>query len=371
MIRILHSVSNMDRAGIETMLMNYYRHIDRTKIQFDFLCNKEKPGAYDDEIRALGGRIFHTPGLNPLKYPKYLRYMRKLFSEYPEYRIVHTHNGAFGAYALHAAKKNKIPVRIFHAHGASIAKDLKYPLKLFCRARLPKCMTEHYTCGVDSAVCYFGKKVVAAGDYVFIPNAIAIDRFLFNSETREKIRMENGLADKHVVGHVGNYTLPKNHMFLLEIFADFKKKDPKACLVLIGGGERMEDVKKKAQELGIFDSVRFMGSLSNVNEWYQAFDVFVMPSLREGLPVVGVEAQAADLPCIFSKSVTKEIGILEKTRFVGLEEDRSQWVKAIEDALNNSQRTNVRDMITAHGYDIETEAKKLQERYFKLLGEKA
>lgn len=121
MIRILHSVSNMDRAGIETMLMNYYRHIDRSKIQFDFLCNKKKPGAYDDEIKRMGGRIYHTPGLNPAKYPSYLKCMKKIFEENSEYKIVEAHNGALGVYALHAAKVNHIPVRIFHAHGASIS----------------------------------------------------------------------------------------------------------------------------------------------------------------------------------------------------------------------------------------------------------
>lgn len=115
MIRILHSVSNMDRAGIETMLMNYYRYMDKSKVQFDFLCNKKKPGAYDDEIKSMGGRIYHTPGLNPAKYPVYLKYMRELFQEHPEYKIVEAHNGALGVYALHAAKVSKIPVRIFHA----------------------------------------------------------------------------------------------------------------------------------------------------------------------------------------------------------------------------------------------------------------
>lgn len=123
MIRILHSVSNMDRAGIETMLMNYYRHIDRSKIQFDFLCNKKKPGAYDAEIKEMGGNIYHTPGLNPAKYPSYLKCMKKIFEENPEYKIVEAHNGALGVYALHAAKVNHIPVRIFHAHGASITRD--------------------------------------------------------------------------------------------------------------------------------------------------------------------------------------------------------------------------------------------------------
>ena len=122
MIRILHSVSNMDRAGIETMLMNYYRHIDRSKIQFDFLCNKKKPGAYDAEIKEMGGNIYHTPGLNPAKYPSYLKCMKKIFEENPEYKIVEAHNGALGVYALHAAKVNHIPVRIFHAHAPSVGK---------------------------------------------------------------------------------------------------------------------------------------------------------------------------------------------------------------------------------------------------------
>ena len=134
MLRILHSVSNMDRSGIETMLMNYYRNMDRRRLQFDFLCNKMKPGDYDDEIRAMGGRIFRSPGLNPLRYPQYLAYMKGLLKDNPEIRIVEGHNGAFAVYALYAAKKLNIPVRIYHAHGASIQRDIKLPLKYFCKA---------------------------------------------------------------------------------------------------------------------------------------------------------------------------------------------------------------------------------------------
>lgn len=170
MIRILHSVSNMDRAGIETMLMNYYRHIDRSKIQFDFLCNKKKPGAYDAEIKEMGGNIYHTPGLNPAKYPSYLKCMKKIFEENPEYKIVEAHNGALGVYALHAAKVNHIPVRIFHAHGASITRDWKLPIKLVCKALLPSNMNQHFSCGIEAARCYFGEKVVERNDYELIPN---------------------------------------------------------------------------------------------------------------------------------------------------------------------------------------------------------
>lgn len=207
MIRILHSVSNMDRAGIETMLMNYYRYMDKSKVQFDFLCNKKKPGAYDDEIKSMGGRIYHTPGLNPAKYPEYLKFMRKLFHEHPEYKIVEAHNGALGVYALHAAKVSKIPVRIFHAHGASITKDWKLPIKLVCKACLPTNMTHHFSCGVEAAKCYFGQKVVDENDYVLIPNAIDVARFIYNPKIRNKIRKENNLENKHVVGHAYDHVI--------------------------------------------------------------------------------------------------------------------------------------------------------------------
>lgn len=369
MIRILHSVSNMDRAGIETMLMNYYRHFDRSKVQFDFLCNKKKPGAYDEEIEELGGRIYHTPGLNPFKYISYLKYMRKLFKEHPEYKIVEAHNGALGVYALHAAKVNGIPIRIFHAHGASITKDWKLPIKLVCKALLPFNMNYHYTCGIEAARCYFGKKKVKENNYVLIPNAIEVERFVFNPETRQKLRRENGLSDRHVVGHVGRFMTQKNHTFLLDVFAGVAKHDSKACLVLLGDGELMDSIRKKAADLGIEDRVVFIGNVGNANEWYQAFDCFILPSIWEGLPVVGVEAQAADLPCIFSSRVTREIGFSDKARFIGLEDSIENWVNAVLASFRLADRADKTEFITKMHYNIKVEAKKLQERYLQLYNE--
>ena len=370
MIRVLHSVSNMDRAGIETMLMNYYRHIDRDAIQFDFLCNKKKLGDYDDEIRTMGGRIFRTPGLNPVKYPKYLQYMRKLFRQYPEYRIIEAHNGAFGVYALYAAKVNHIPVRIFHAHGASITKDKKLPLKLVCKAMLPYNMNRHFTCGVAAAECYFGKKTVEAGDYELIPNAIEVERFVYDPEVRERMRALHHLTGKHVVGHVGRFTGQKNQMFLLEVFAEYAKSDDDAQLVLLGDGELLERVKERAGKIGLADRVTFVGNVPNANEWYQAFDCFVLPSIWEGLPVVGVEAQTADLPCIFSDNVTREIGFSERARFIGLNEPKDVWADALRTALHMTERRDNSRLIAEKGYDIKQEAVKLQNRYLTLAGER-
>ena len=368
MIRVLHSVSNMDRAGIETMLMNYYRNMDREQIQFDFLCNKKKPGAYDQEILALGGRIYRTPGLNPFKYPEYLKFMQTLFQENPDYRIVEAHNGALGVYALYAAKKNKIPVRIFHAHGASISRDWKLPLKLVCKALLPLNMNHHFSCGTAAAACYFPRKTVAGEDYVLVPNAIELSKFRYDDLLRQRIRREYGLEEKHIVGHVGRFSPQKNHVFLLEVFSQLRTIDPMAHLVLIGEGGLQEKMKQKVKAMGLENAVSFLGNISNVNEWYQAFDVFVLPSIWEGLPVVGVEAQTADLPCIFADTVTAEIGILEKTRFLDLKEGCDRWAQAVQVALQNKERTDVSAVIARHGYDISVESRKLQARYLKLAG---
>lgn len=351
------------------MLMNYYRHIDRKQVQFDFLCNKTKPGAYDDEVQRLGGRIYHTPGLNPAKYPLYLKYMKKLFTEHPEYKIVEAHNGALGVYALHAAKVNNIPVRIYHAHGASITKDWKLPLKLFCRSRLAANITERYTCGKAAAECYYGKEVVEKGNYDFIPNAIEVDRFLYNPQVRDKMRQQYHLEGKHVIGHVGRFMAQKNHTFLMDVFTEYKRADKDAYLVLLGDGELMETMKNKVKELGIADSVLFVGNVGNANEWYQAFDVFMLPSIWEGLPVVGVEAQAADLPCIFSDNVTKEIGLSDKASFLSLKADMGSWVSEIHQKMQMTQRVNQEALITENHYNIEKEAVLLQERYLKLYGE--
>ncbi|MDO5396831.1 MAG: glycosyltransferase family 1 protein [bacterium] len=369
MIRILHSVSNMDRAGIETMLMNYYRHIDREKIQFDFLCNKKKPGAYDDEIIKMGGRIFHSPGLNPIKYFEYMKFIKKLISEYPEYKIVHAHNGAFGVYSLHGAKLAGVPIRIFHAHGASITKDWKLPLKLICKSRLNSNMNQHWSCGIESAKCYFGEKTVRNNDYLLIHNAIELDRFVFNMKVRADMRSKHKLEDKIVIGHVGRFMVQKNHKKLLEVFGEIHRLEQYAVLVLLGDGELEDEIKNYADKLGIRNYVMFMGNVSNVNEWYQAFDVFVLPSIWEGLPVVGIEAQTADLPCVFSSGITRETAITENASFVALDEENHVWADIILDKAKKASRVDRTADIRKAGYDIELEAKKMQDKYLELLKE--
>ena len=366
MLRVLHSVSNMARAGIETMLMNYYREMDRSCIQFDFLANKPDPGEYDEEIRGMGGRVFVSPGLNPLHFPKYKRFAADLVRNNPEIRIVHAHNEAMGYYALKSAKDAGIRVRIAHAHNTKIIRDYKYPLKLICKQLLPGAATDYWSCGRDAGIYYYGEKRWRESGFI-LRNAINVSRFAFRQEERDRLRRLHDLDGCFVIGHVGRFNVQKNHSRLLDIFAEIIKAVPDARLALIGVGELEQSVKEKARAMGIQDKTLFLGQMADVSGWYQAMDCFVLPSLFEGLPVVGIEAQAAGLPCFFSDCVTDEVLLSGAARKISLQAQDAQWAREILAAGHSSEeRMQGVDLVRRAGYDIRTEARKLQEIYLEM-----
>ena len=366
MLRVLHSVSNMARAGIETMLMNYYREIDRSQIQFDFLANKPVPGEYDEEIRSMGGRVFVSPGLNPLHFPQYKRFVADLLRSNPEIGIVHAHNEAMGYYALKSAKEAGIRVRIAHAHNTKIIRDYKYPLKLVCKQLLPGAATDYWSCGRDAGIYYYGEKRWEESGFI-MRNAINLSRFAFRQEERERLRKLHGLEKCFVIGHVGRFNVQKNHSRLLDIFAEITKRFPEARLALIGTGELEQSVKEKAQALGLRDKILFLGQMADVSGWYHAMDCFVLPSLFEGLPVVGIEAQAAGLPCIFSDRVTDEVLLSPGARRISLQTEDAEWAREIVAAGHSeTERIQGIDVVRQAGYDIHVEACKLQEIYLEM-----
>lgn len=366
MIRVLQSVSNMDRAGIETMLMNYYRHIDRTKVQFDFIVNKPKPGDYDDEIRKMGGRIYPSPSLNPLRYVEYINFVRHIVKSDSNIKIVHAHNEAMGLYALRGAKYAGIKVRIAHAHNTRIVKDYKWPLKMFCKQFLAASATDLWSCGRDAGIYFFGKKNWEQRGMV-LHNAIETERFCFDAETRRKMRAQYGLENKTVIGHVGRFNVQKNHARLLDIFACYLKKDPTAMLVLVGKGELQHEIREKAERMGIEDHVIFAGLQSYVNRWYQMMDLFLLPSLFEGLPVVGVEAQASGLSCLFSDGVPDEVLLSDRAVCFPLSASNEMWAEQIEEMLAQPyDRAKGAEIVREAGYDIDIEAQRLQEMYLTM-----
>lgn len=359
MIRVLQVVTNMDRGGLESMLMNYYRHIDREKIQFDFLVHRQERAAFDDEIEALGGRIYRLPRLVPWS-KNYLSALNRFFDEHTGYKVVHVHQDCLSSVILKAAKQYDIPVRIAHSHNANQDKNLKYPIKLWYKRSIPEYATNLFACGKDAGDWMFG-----GASYQIINNAIDVAAYTCDPTKRQEMRRQLDLTDELVVGHVGRFNPQKNHPFLLDIFTSLLKKEPDAVLLLVGGGEGMPKIQAKAQELGIAERVRFLGVRSDVADLMQAMDVFVFPSLYEGLPVTMVEAQASGLPCIISDKVPPECILTEGlVNIMPLSASSEAWAEKIL-TMRVVPRTDRRDEIAAHGFDITTEAVKLQEFYLE------
>lgn len=361
--RVLNMFTIMDRGGAETMVMNYYRHIDRTKVQFDFLVHREQRGAYDDEIEALGGRIYRMCPIYPQNFARYKRDIRTFFLEHPEYKIIHSHMSELGYFAFSEAKRQGIPVRICHAHNAPHGFDMKMIMRTYFKKRMMPYVTHLFMCGIDSGRWLYGKQ--NEDRFIMLNNAIDVQTYTYDSNKRIEMRRQLNLTDDLVIGHVGRFNPQKNHPFLMDIFAAVLKKESNAVLLLVGGGEDMPKIQAKAQTLGIAEHVRFLGIRSDVAGLMQAMDVFVFPSLYEGLPVTMVEAQAAGLPCIISDKVPPECIITEGlVDIMPLSAGAETWSEKLLEK-RDTPRTDRRSEIAAHGFDITTEVVKLQEFYLK------
>lgn len=355
-VRVLHVVTYMGRGGLETMIMNYYRKIDREKVQFDFLVHRQERWDYDGEIEALGGKIYRLPKLNPLSM-EYRRQLINFFENHKEYKIVHSHIDCMSAIPLRIAKKTGVPVRIAHAHNSSQDHDAKYLLKLIYKAAIPKYSTKLMACGEKA-----GEWMFNGAEFQVIKNAIDAKRYRFCLETRTKMRRSLGIQDNEfVVGHVGRFMTPKNHQFLVDIFDKIAKITP-AKLLLVGDGELCSNIKEKVSKLGYKDKVIFTGVRSDVADLMQAMDVFVFPSLYEGLPLTIIEAQAAGLPCFVSDGVPLECDLTGLVTQIALTDSSKAWADTIV-VSRNATRQDTYEAIRAHGYDISENVEKLQRFY--------
>lgn len=357
-IRVLHIVTYMGRGGLETMLMNYFRNIDKSKVQFDFLVHRDFEADYDKEIVALGGRIFHMPQLNPFSQ-KYHNALDKFFAQHT-YNIVHSHLDCMSAYPLKHAMKAGVPVRIAHAHNKSQDKNIKYPLKVISKALIPRFATHLFACGQEAGAWMFNGK-----DFSILPNAIDSRKYLYSEKVRKEIREEFQLHGKFVIGHVGRFSPQKNHEFVIKVFNQFQMKRPDSVLLLVGDGKGRQRIEELVDELKIKDKVIFAGIRPDVNRLMQAMDVFLFPSLYEGLPVTMVEAQAAGLPCIISENVPQETQITDLVSRFSLNESEKSWADKLILA-EDIERQNQAEQIKKSGYDIVENVKRLQEFYIKV-----
>lgn len=372
-IRILHVVTAMGRAGLETWLMHVLRHIDRDRFQMDFLVETNQPYAYDDEVRALGGRII--PCLHPKKLWLYARSFKWILREYGPYDVVHSHIHHFSGYVLRLAHQADVPIRIAHSHSnTSSVESTAGPIRHLYLTLMKQWIDCYATVGLAAsriaATDLFGLDWY--NDCRWRTFYCGVDLTPFQEVVDPvAVRAELGIpANAFVVGHVGRFVEQKNHAFLVDIFAEVAKQEPTAQLLLVGDGELNHSIQQKVAQMGLGDHVIFAGIQSNVPQLMMgAMDVFLLPSFYEGLPLVLLEAQAAGLPCLFSDVITKEAAVVKPlVQQLSLSQPITAWAKAILDtreARLQSTQAKALALIQQSPFNIQTSIKKLEKLYLE------
>lgn len=363
-IRILEIVNVMDRAGLETMLMNHYSHLDRDLIQLDFLTHRPCEGAYDQEIMDLGGRIFRAPRLYPQNFLAYRRYMRSFFDRH-YYPVVHSHIDAMSAFPLAMAKSCAVPVRIAHSHNDSVDRDLKYPIKEAARRRLPEVATHYWACSEAAGEFLFGKS--NCSKLHIVKNAIDLSGFSYDIDARIAKRAELGISDNQlVVGHVGRFSAVKNQSFVIDVLSSLLAQGQDAVAVFVGVGELHQKVEEKAIKAGFSDRVRFLGLRDDVAQLMQSFDVLCFPSLHEGIPLTLIEAQSSGLPILTSENVSTEALVLPNCVRLSLGMPIESWSSKIIGLFHGGRAQGCFDALSKAGYEIKASAQSLQDCYLHL-----
>lgn len=367
MVKVVHAVSIMNRAGQETFIMNLYRNIDRRKIQFDFQCSIHEKGDYDKEILQLGGNI-HYLSPNPIKIP-YLKYMGDIWRQYrffrthQDYKILHIHTyHAFNAYlTIMGAKLAGVKKVILHSHNTQ---GMHVRLHYIFRRALKHMNIIRLACSEEAALWMYGKSEVSRGRVEIINNGITPEVYVFNQEKRDEVRKKLGIDGKLVFGHVGRFNKQKNHSFLIDIFREIAVREKSSVLLLIGVGDLMTEIKQKAEAYGLSDKIFFLNARGDIPDLLQAMDCFLFPSLYEGLSVVAVEAQAAGVPVLASNTMTDKTKITDCMEFLPLEADRAVWAETALKMAAVGHKITLQQ-IKRNGYDMREIADHMQKIYMK------
>ena len=358
MIRVLQVFHGMDCGGAENMIMNLYRHIDRSKVQFDFLVHTTKKCFFDDEIKSLGGRIFSVPYYKIVNGLQYKRALNNFFNEHPEISIVHGHLGSCAHIYLKTAKKFGC-FSIAHSHNTSPQSiSLKNVLYRLFTYKTRRTADYFFGCSMAAAEYRFGKKIAHSEKCSILKNAIDLQKFAYSEDAKSEIRKEYGLKDEFVIGHIGRFNPQKNHSFLIDVFKKLHDLKRDSVLILLGDGFLRHSIEAKVSELGLQDSVVFAGVRADANRFLSAFDVFLFPSLYEGLPVTLIEAQANGLPIVCSDVITKETDVTNTVAYYPLDQTVDFWAKHI--ISNQFNRFSMIHKLKEDGYDIHDSSKYIE-----------
>ncbi len=364
-IRILHVLTAMNRAGTETMLMNLYRAVDRDRIQFDFAVTATQPCDYDGEIEALGGRIIHYPKYTGKNHFSYKKWWNDFFKQHPEYKIVHGHIGSTASIYLKIAKKYGC-FTIAHSHstgGNASLHDILY--KVYSHST--RYIADYFIgCSKEALVSRYGEKVANNTDEsIVLNNGIDVEKYLFNEQIRDEVKNELKIDQNTLVlGTVGRFTEAKNPLFIVDILEQLKKQDPHFRFIWAGTGELLEKTKAYIKEKKLEDNVLLLGVRSDIPRILQALNVFILPSKFEGLPVIGVEVQAAGVPMLCSDKVSPEVGMSDCVTFLPID-SVEPWVEGImKERIFRRVESAAQAVINA-GYDTKATSLWLMDFYEK------
>lgn len=353
-IRIAQVVNRMDSGGIEMVLMNYCRFMDHKRVQFDFYYAEDSSFVQKNEMQMLGAGIYPIPA-----YSKPFAFHHALYCAFKEknYQIVHVHLNTMSVFALFAAWRAKVPVRICHNHSTAHWSEGKVTLlKYFLRPLNKVFANRYFACGNAAGRWLYGKRWMDSGKVTVIPNAIDTKRFMYDSDARMRLRQELGIDEKtFVVGHVGRFKHQKNHRYLLRVFRDVLYRKPDSVLLLVGDGRKQAEIQRLANEMGIASRVIFAGVRNDVDKLYSVMDVFCLPSYYEGMPIVAWEAQCNGLPCLFSDQVTKEAILNPNAMNIPLDQT-GIWADAIMHAKR--EKASITEQIDIKYYS------KILEKYY-------
>ena len=370
-IRVLHVVTKMRRAGLESRLMDIYRNIDRDKVQFDFLTHRIENGDYDEEIRSLGGNVYHLQPIKPWRFISYLKSLDRFFLSHKYYRITHVHLNTYSGWVQLIAKKNGIPIRITHSRNTGIDKDWKMPFKLLSKTIINLATTHRLACSKEAGEWLFGKReVMVPNNLIVVPNGFNIEKFAFSMNKRSEMRKKIGLKEERAFVHIGRLEKQKNHMFLIDVFDRICKHNPNSKFFFFGDGNLKVKIEKKIKKLNLTDKCFFMESVPNIYDYMQAMDAMVFPSFYEGFPTVLLECQCNGLPVLASETITHNVKQTPCLEFMSFKNDSTEtWAKKILSMMSSIERTDRSEIIKEAGYDISDTYKVLQDFYISVMNE--
>lgn len=357
-IRVLQMTASLYHGGSQNMIVNLYKAIDRSKIQFDFIIDHPDLIDLKPVVEELGAKVYVMPTFKGTNLLEVKKAWNDFFTNHPEYKIIHSHSRSYASIYLKIAKKHGLKT-IIHSHNTSNGNGIKSKIKNILQYSIRNVADYFIGCSLDAGKWLFGEDIIKSDRFFILNNAVDTDKFKYKEEIRKQYRKDLNIDNNKVYIQVGEFNEQKNHKFTIDLLSKLIKKEPNSKFLLIGTGEYFDDIKKYIDELKLNDYVLLLGRRNDVNCLLQAADIYLMPSKFEGLSVAAIEAQASGIKCMLSDCVSKDVNITNTCEFISLNID--EWVNACINA-DITRKDSTKQVIDA-GFDVKTTAKWLEDFY--------